>query len=148
MHRNDFSDGTCSITQRVVSFGKSFDDCEVLVNLTQTFVVDDQQCVNILAHLLHTIQGLVNLLVTFPTERNGHNTNCKDTHVLGSLGNERSSTSTCTTSHTSRDEGHLRTIREHALNGLYGLLCGFSGLIRTVTSTKTFATQLNLFRHR
>ena len=71
-HSDDFSDTLGSDKQGVVCLRKSTDNGKVRIDLAQLFVVDNQQSIYILTDFFHTVQGLVNLLVAFPTEWNGY----------------------------------------------------------------------------
>ena len=95
-------------------------------------------------HLFDTIQRLVNLTVTLKTEGNGNDTYRQNTHLLRHTGNDRSSTSTRTTTHSGSDESHTCAIVEQVLDIIQTLLRSSTGLLRTVTGSKTFLAQLQM----
>ena len=127
MDGDDLSDGLCGYGQRVVSLAESIEDGEFGIDLTEALIVDDQQGVDVLVHLLDTVESLVDLTVALETEGNGDNTHGENT-----------------TSHTSRDKGHAGTIVKHVLDVFNTLFCCQTGFLGLVTSTESFLTQLQM----
>ena len=88
-----------------------------------------------LADFLNAVQCLVYLLVAFPTERDGDDTDRKDIHFLCGLRDDGSGTGTSTTTHSCGDEYHLGAIVQHIPDVVYTFFCGFAGACRTVSGT-------------
>ena len=93
-----------------------------------------------LGHLLHAVQGLVNLAVTLETEGNGDDTDGQDAHLLRHTGYHGSGTSARATAHTGGDEGHARAVSQHILDVVETLLGSGTSLLGLVAGTKTLGT--------
>ena len=124
-----------SHTQCVVSLTETIEQTQLWINLAETFVVDNEQRIDVLCHLFNAIQRLIYLLSSLETERNCNDTHGENTQFLADTCDDRCCTSTRTTTHTSGDKCHLRTIVEHTLDILTGLFCSLTCTFRTVTST-------------
>ena len=145
---DNLSDTLCCHAKGVVGLAECLEHREVAVDLTQTLVVDNEERIHVLSHFLHTVESLVNLLVTLETEWDSHDTHGKDTHVLRLTCDDRSSTSTGTATHTCGDECHACSVVEHLPYILDAFLGSLTSLCRTVSCTESFLTQLQVDRHR
>ena len=56
MFSDYFSNASCSVTESVVSFGKGVGDGEFLIEFTKTLVVDDEECVDVAADFLYSVE--------------------------------------------------------------------------------------------
>ena len=135
MNGDNLCNTLSSHTQGVVSLTETIEQTQLWINLAETFVVDDEQCIDMLCHLFNAIQRLIYLLSSLETERNGNDTHGENTQFLADTCDDRCCTSTRTTTHTSGDKCHLRTIVEHLLDILAGLFCSLTCTFRTVSST-------------
>ena len=79
---DDFRDRLGGHGERVVGLAESCHEREVGIDLTQTLVVDDEQCVNVFCHLLDAVECLVNLLGTLEAEGYGDDADGEDAHLL------------------------------------------------------------------
>ena len=89
------------------------------------------------AHLLDTVQCLVNFSRSFEEEWYGDDTDCQDTHVFGRLGDDWCGTCTSTSTHTGRDEHHLTAIVQHILYIIDAFVCCLACFFRTVPGSQT-----------
>ena len=139
---NDFCNTLCGDRQRVVCLSKGIHYTDVGIYIAQAFVVDNQQGIYMLAHFFHSVKSLVDFLVSFEQERNGHDTYGQDFHVLSRFGNDRSCTGSGSTTHTSRDECHAASVVQHILDVFNTFFSSSTCLGRTVSGSQSFATQL------
>ena len=142
VHGDNLGNRTCCHAQRVISLLKSREYIEFGINLTQTFIIDYQEGINVLWNFFYTIERLVNLLITLKEEGNGHNTNRKYAHWLCLTGDDGSSTCTRTTPHTRSDEYHFCTVVEHLLNLLNTLFGSLTSTCRTVARSQALFAYL------
>ena len=145
MNGDDLGNGLGSHAQGVVSLAKGVEHGELRIDLAQALVVDDQQGVHMLVHLLDTVERLVNLTVTLEAEGNGDDTNSKDAHLLGHTGDDRCCTRSCTATHAGCDEGHAGAVVEHLLNVVQALLSGSPCLLGPVAGTQSLLAQLQMY---
>ena len=101
-----------------------------------------------LLHLFNTVEGLVYLTVALKTEGDGDNAYGEDAHLLGDARNDGCCTRSGTTTHAGGDKGHAGAVVQHLLDVFQTLLCGHTGLLGTVTGTKTFLAQLQMNGNR
>ena len=95
-----------------------------------------------LTDFLYTVQCLVYLLVAFPTERDGDDTDGQYIHFLGSLRDDGGGTCTRTTAHTGSDEYHFSTVVQHVFNVFDTFFRSLAGTCGTIAGTQSFLTQL------
>ena len=100
-----------------------------------------------LRHLFNAIKRLVNLAIALETEWYSDDTDGKDVKLLADAGNDRSSTSARTTTHSGSDKRHLRSVIEHATHVFNALFCCIASLLRFITGTETFLSQLQMNRY-
>ena len=98
-------------------------------------------------HLLYSIKSLVDLAVSFETERNGDDTYCQNTHFLGNTGYDGSGTSSCTTTHSGCDKGHTCSVIKHILNVVKTFLSCLASFFRLVSGSESFLAELQMHRH-
>ena len=104
-----------------------------------------------LRDLDNALERLLYLSGHLELERYGHDTHCKDSHILCNLCNDRCRTGSSTTAHTGRDECHLCAVIEKALNLLAALLGSLAGYDRVVSGSKSLGNllaQLHLLGYR
>ena len=131
----------------VVGLAKGIENGQVGIDLAQALVVDDEECVDVLRHLFHAIEGLVDFLWTFEAEGNGDDTHGEDAKLLRHFGNDWCSTRSGATTHTSGDERHARSIAEHIANVVDALLRCHAGLLGLVACTEPLLAQLQMHGH-
>ena len=85
------------------------------VDVADAFIVDDEQRVHVLAHLLHTLQRLYDFQTLLEEEGDGDHADGQQTHRLGYACDERGGTGSGSASHARCDEHHLRAVAEHLL---------------------------------
>lgn len=88
-----------------------------------------------------------NLTVALEAEWDSDDTHRQDSQLFRDTGDDRSSTSTSTSTHARRDERHARTVTQHLLDVLQTLLSSRTGTFRFVTGTQPFFTQLQMNRY-
>ena len=145
MNGDDLGNGLGSHAQGVVSLAKGVEHGEFRINLAQALVVDDQQGVHMLVHLLDTVERLVNLTVTLETEGDGDDADGEDAHLLGHPGDDRCSTRARTATHAGCDESHAGAVVEHLLDILQALLSGSPCLLGPVAGTQSLLAQLQMY---
>ena len=147
MNRDDFGNALGRHTQCVVSLAETIEQAQFRVNLTQPFVVDDEQGINVPGHLFHTVQCLVNLLGSLETEGDGDDAHGKNPQFLAHTCNDRCSTRTGSTAHPSGNKRHLRPVVQHVLDVFNGVFSSLARTFRPVSCTKSFLAQLEMNRH-
>ena len=110
------TDAACSRRQRVIGLAERVSEVEVTVDLGQALVVNDEQCIYILAHLVGTGKCLENLLGTLKQEGDGHDTDGEHALLMGDASHNGCRTCTCTTTHTGGDENHLSVVVKELRN--------------------------------
>ena len=116
MQCDNFCNAFSSHAQSVVGSFESLDKRQLGVNLSQAFVIDNEQRIHMFSHLFNAIKRLVNLFKTLETERNGDDTHREYAHLFRYTGDDRRCTRTRSTAHTSSDEGHFGAVVEHRFN--------------------------------
>ena len=130
-------DTTCGIAQRIVGLGEGFGDGEVLVHLDEALVVDDEEGIHTLAHLLDPFEGLEDLRRPLKEEGDRDDTDGQQTRLHGDLADNRGCTRTRTTTHTSGDEDHTRiALDEGITDRLLTLKSSFLSTLRLGASTE------------
>ena len=142
VHGDDFGNGAGCDAQRVVGHFEGGEHGEVGVDFTQTFVVDDEQGVDLLGYFLDAVERLVDFLVTLEQEGDGDDAHGEDVHGLGLAGNDGSCTRAGAAAHAGCDEDHLGAVVEHLAYFLNALLGSLTGAFGTVAGTETFVAQL------
>ena len=107
---DDLSNALCCHAQGVVGLAEGIEHGELGVDGTQTLVVDDEQGVDMLRHLLHAVERLVDLAVALEAERYGHDAHGEDAKLLGDACYDGRCTCACAASHASCDERHLGAV--------------------------------------
>ena len=144
---DDFHDAPGGDGEGVVGFRKCVDEGQVGINGAQPFVVDDHQRVDILLDGIHAVDGLEDFIASFKEEGDGDDADGQDVHFLGDTSNSRCSSCTSSSSHTCSDENHLRTVVQHILYFLNTFFGSFFSLIRAITRSQSFVSQLELYRN-
>ena len=131
-------DTACGIAQRIVRLGEGFGDGEVLVHLDEALVVDDEEGIDALAHLLDPFECLEDLSRTLKEEGDRDDTDSQQARLHGDLADDGRCTRTRTTTHTSGDEDHTRiALDEGITDSLLTLESSFLSALRLGTSTET-----------
>ena len=123
--------------ERVVGLSEGIEKREFGVDFAQSLVVDDEQGVDVLRHLLHAVECLVNLAVAFEAEGDGDDAHGEDAHLLRLLCDDGCCAGASATAHAGGDEGHARAIVEHVVDVLQAFLGGGTCLFGTVAGAKT-----------
>ena len=95
-----------------------------------------------LGHFFDTIESLVNLALTFKTERNGNDSYGEYAQFLADTSNDRSCTCTGSATHTCGDECHLGAVAQHLLDRVKAFLSCLTRLCRLVAGSEAFGTEL------
>ena len=104
--------------------------------IPQSFVVDDKQGVYVLRHLPNAFQRFYDLWTSFKDEGDRNDTDGKDSHIFGNLGNDRAGPRTGSSSHPRRNKSHAGTVVEHIVDFFFAFnRCGFSSF-RNIAGTK------------
>ena len=126
----------CSRRQRVIGLAERVSEVEVTVDLGQALVVDDEQGIYILTHLIGTGKCLENLLGTLKQEGDGHDTDGEHALLMGDASHNGSRTRTSATTHTSGDKHHLGVVVKELGNLGLALLGGPLGCFGDVASAQ------------
>ena len=148
MNSDNLCNGLSSDAERIISLTKSGCQREVGINLTKPLVIDDEECVDMLRHLLNTVEGLVYLLGPFEAEGNRHDANGQYAHLFGDTRNDRCCTSAGSSTHTGCNKRHPGTVAEHGLDVFNTLLSSLTGTLGLITGTKSLGAQLQMDWHR
>ena len=95
------------------SLKSSVEHGQVGVDFAQSLVVDDEQCIDVLRHFFHAVEGLVDFTGTFEAERNRDDADGENFEFLGNLGDDGCCARAGSTTHSGDDEGHARAVAEH-----------------------------------
>ena len=136
-HSNHLSYALGSYRQNIIGFSKCFAHSSnaISINLTQTFIVDYQEGINILLHFLYTFESLHNLSVALEEERDSNDAYGELVHLFGNTSYHRCSTSTCTTTHTSGNKYHLSPVIEEVAYFFNAFFSSFTCHLRVVASS-------------
>ena len=150
MHRYQLSDTLHGILQDVVSPLECLLHRYVCIGIhvAESLVVDNQQRVNVLPQLVHTLQRLHNLTLLLEVERYRHHTYCQQTHSFRHASYHRSRTRSGTATHASRHKDHLRAVAQQLLDIIDIALGLLPTKFRISTGPKTRRTQHDFHRHR
>ena len=77
-----------------------------MVDVAETLVVDDEEGIDFLGEQVKAVESLVDLLLAFEKEGDGHDTDREDAFLLGFVGDDRRCTGSCAAAHTCGDEHH------------------------------------------
>ena len=144
---DDLCDRLGSHAERVVSLLEGAEHGEVRINLAEAFVVDDEQSVHVLRHLLHAVERLVYLALALEAERYGDDTYGEDAHLLRYSCDDRCGTRSGSATHSCRDESHLGAVVEHFLDGVDAVLGSLTCLGGLVASTESLFAELQQYGH-
>jgi len=137
---HQFGYTTSGITQRIVGLGEGFGYGEVLVHLDEALVIDDEESIHTLAHLLDPFEGLEDLRRPLKEEGDRDDTDSQQTRLHGDLADDGGCTRTRTTTHTSGDEDHTRLSSGESNTDLLPTLFGcIFGALRLSSSTETLS---------
>ena len=121
----------------------------MLADITEKFLVGyDNQSVNRFLELLNSFFCLPHSTFTLKRKGFGNHAYCQGSRFLGDTRNDGCGTGTCSTTHTSGDESHIRTF-QHFANGRLALFGGISSNFRIGTCTEAtgqFSANLNFPR--
>ena len=107
VHVDEVGNRACGCRQRVVGFAEGCKEVHVGINLGEAFVVDDENGINIFAHLLGAVERLENLFVAFEEEWDCYDADGEHAVVAGNASHHRGGTGACSATHTGGDEHHL-----------------------------------------
>ena len=133
--------------QCVVGLGKGVEQGEFRIDFAQALIVDDEQGIYVFRHLLHAVEGLIDLLVALEAERNRDDAHGEDVQLLAHTGYHGSGPRACAATHTGRDESHLGAVVEHVLDVVDGLLGRLTGTFGFVAGTESLLAQLQMHGH-
>ena len=137
---HQFGYTTSGITQRIVGLGEGFGYGEVLVHLDEALVIDDEESIHTLAHLLDPFEGLEDLRRPLKEEGDRDDTDGQQTCLHSDLADDGGCTRTRTTTHTSGDEDHTRLSSGESNTDLLPTLFGcIFGALRLSSSTETLS---------
>ena len=147
MDGDDLGNRLGSDGEGVVGLAEGIEEGEVGVDLAQPLVVDDEQGIDVLRHLLHAVESLVNLAVALESEGDGDDAHGEDAHLLRHLSDDGGCAGAGAAAHAGGDEGHAGAVAEHILDLVEAFLCSSTGTGRTVAGAKAFMAQLQLHGH-
>ena len=145
MISNNLGNALCGDAQRVVGFCKSLHYREVGINLSEAFIIDNQQRIDVLSHRFDTIERLINFASALKSERNGNDTHRKDTQLFCYPGNNWRSSGSRSSTHSGGNENHLGTIVQYITNVIDALFGCNSCSFGSVSGTKALLSQLQMY---
>ena len=92
---------------------------QVGIDLAQTFVVDYQQSVHVLAHLFHAVERLQDFFLAFKQERDGNDSYRQDIFLLGNPGNYRGGSCSGSPTHSGGDKYHFCSVVKQGRMGRF-----------------------------
>ena len=98
-----------------------------------------------LTKLIDSFYSKLSTLASFKTKRTCYNTNCKSAQIFGDTSNNRSSSSSRASSHTSSDEDHI-CATDSFRQCFFAFFSSFTTNLRLTSCTQTtsqFRSQLN-----
>ena len=105
---NQVGDTLYTVFENIICFYKCIEQSDLgLRSQTQTFILNNNQSVNIFFECCNTAFCLFHSLFTLKFEWFGYNTNRQNIHFFCDLCNNRSSTGSGSAAHTGSDEDHL-----------------------------------------
>ncbi len=150
-HSDDLGNAFGGNGQDVVRLVECLAQFQVAVHLAQLVVADDEHGVHMLLQFVQTKVGLHFPFLSFKCERHSDDAHSEDAHFASGLSDNRCSTSTRATAHTSGDEHHLGIVAQH----FFDLVKGFDGGIAThfglgscTTTFRKARPKGDLLRHR
>ncbi|MPM34235.1 hypothetical protein SDC9_80817 [bioreactor metagenome] len=142
VHGSSHGDNLCNTFggngECIIGFSESIHEGQIRINFAQAFVIDDQQGINVLCNAFNTVQRLNNFLFSFENERNGYNTYGQYIHFFSNTGNNRSSTCSCSATHTGGYEHHLGSVVQQIFNFFNAFFGGVFCPVGAVTCTESF----------
>ena len=140
VYGDDLRDALSSHGERIVGLAEGIEHGEFGINGTQALVVDHQQGIDMLLHLLHTVEGLVDLTVALKAEGDSDDTDGEDAQFFGDAGDDGRCTRAGAAAHTGGDECHTGAVGEHSADVLDALFGGQTGLLGLVACAEAFLT--------
>ena len=118
VHRDQFRDSYHGILQDIVSPCKRIlhRDRRVGIHVAKPLIIDNQNGIHVLPHLIHPLQRPDNLLLLFKAEGNRHDTNRQQPHLAGHARHHWSRPRARSAAHAGSDEHHLRAVAQQMLN--------------------------------
>ena len=107
-------------------------EVKVGIYLGEALVVDYQQCVDILLHLISSVKSLEYFLLALKQERNGDNANGEHSMLARNAGHNRCCARACAATHAGCDKGHLGVVFKKVANvfgALFGCLARAFGVV-------------------
>ncbi len=147
MHRDYLRYALGGDAKSVVGLVESIEYAHLGVNFAQSLVVDYEQRIHVLCHLLNPIESLVDLACALEAERDGDDAHREDAHVLANAGYHGSCASARATAHARRDERHARAVVELIFYLLQALLGSRTRPVWPVACAKPLLPELQLHRH-
>ena len=89
-------------------------------------------------HLIYAIEGLIYLSIALKFERDRHDADGEDTHILRFTGDDGRCTGSRSAAHTGGDESHLRAILQHIANIIYAFFGCFARSFGAIACTEAF----------
>ena len=82
MNGDDFRNRLRGHRQRVIGLSEGIEYGQLRIDFAKALIVDDQQGVHMLRHLLYAVEGLIDFLRSFEAEGDGDNADGQDTEFF------------------------------------------------------------------
>ena len=112
VHRDNLRDAFSGGCQGIIGFPKRVHHGEILINISQSLVVDDQQSIHVFGNLFHSFESLYDLSRPFKHEGDGHDPYREDSHIFGHPCHHGCCSCSSSSTHTGGNENHAGTVVE------------------------------------
>ena len=136
---DDFGHALDGVFEDVIHLTVRLVDGQRVVVFHQVLVVDNDEGIDILAHLLDAVFSGGFDALAFEFERFSDDTDGEDAHLLGHFGDHRGCTGAGTFTHTGGDEEHLRVLADELLDFILALGSELASHVGIRTRTQTVA---------
>ena len=134
---NELGNGACGVAQGVVGLAESVEPVEVGVDFGQLLVVDQQQGVDVFAHLLGAVESLEDFFLPLEEEGDGYDADGEHPLFLGDACHHGSGARAGASAHAGGDEHHLGLVVEERGDVVGALLSGEAGYLGVVARAET-----------
>ena len=147
---DEFGDALCGITQNAVGCLKGILDGDVSISIyvAKALVVDDEQRVYALAHLLHAFKSLDDFVSFLKEKGYGDDAYREDALALGYFRYDGGSSRACSSTHAGSDKTHLGVIIEELVDLVLRILGLLLSQLWIGPCPQTTVAQLYLDGHR
>ena len=136
-----------SHAESVVGLAEGIEHGELGIYLAQPLVVDYEQCVDVLRHLLYSVESLVDFALALEAEGYGNDAHGQYLEFLRHASYHGRSSRSRSAAHAGSDEGHLGAVVEHIAYGIDGFLGSLARLLGLVACSESLVAELQVNGH-